>query len=170
MSGATLYLGRINAGIYLNGKMSDAKLWKNDSLYLDCPMIEGTGTAVYDYSGVAGNGTVDGTVPANIWANTDNSFVFGNGVSFWSADGSSWDEKTKAQMDTHYNNTNGSKTLWIRKVGDNIYEAVQYPLDRDFTPAEVLRNEAYFGGTSGALRDGGGDLITDVNGFVVFTA
>jgi hypothetical protein len=99
------------------------------------------------------------------------SAVFGAGtVSFWSADGSTLDEKTKAQMDTHYNNTNGSYTLWIRKSGDNIYEAVQYPLDQDFTPAEVLRNEAYFGGTSGALRDGGGDLITDVNGFVVFTA
>jgi len=96
----------------------------------------------------------------------DSSF---GGPSFW-GDGTSWDKKTKAQLDTHFNNTNGSYNLWLKYVGDNTYESVQYPLDKEFTPAEVVKNENYFGGTSGALRDVDGDFILDVDGYVIFTA
>lgn len=91
--------------------------------------------------------------------------------SFWvDYAGDAFEVRTKAELDTHYNNTNGSLNLWLKNAGDNTYRASQYPLARGFTPAEVLRNEKYFGGTSGALRDVGGELITDVNGYVIFTA
>ncbi|MHC5062167.1 MAG: hypothetical protein ACYTFK_13975, partial [Planctomycetota bacterium] len=87
---------------------------------------------------------------------------YGNGVD-------TWDDKTKSQYEAQYL-LNGKNNLWIKKVDDNISEAAQYLLDREFTPAEVLRNEKYFGGTSAAQRDVSGDLITDINGFVVFHA
>jgi len=96
---------------------------------------------------------------------------FGDGgTNFWSATNPTLDKKTKAQMDTHFNNTNGSYNLWLKYMGDNTYESVQYPLDKEFTPAEVVKNENYFGGTSGALRDVDGDFILDVDGYVIFTA
>jgi hypothetical protein len=76
------------------------------------------------------------------------SVFTGGTASFWSADGLSIDDKTKAQLDTHYSTTNGSLRLWIRKVGDNVFECAQYPLDYTFSAAEIARNKAYFGGTS----------------------
>jgi len=100
---------------------------------------------------------------------TDSDMVTG-GTSFWGDSTPTYDEKTKAQMDTHFNNTNGSYNLWLKYMGDNTYESVQYPLDKEFTPAEVVKNENYFGGTSGALRDVDGDFILDVDGYVIFTA
>lgn len=93
--------------------------------------------------------------------------VFG-GVSFY-GDSFTWDVKTKAQMDAHYTTSNGALGLWIKKIGDNIYRMTQYDVTRGFTPAEVTQNERYFGGTSAALRDGGGEFITDAGGFVIFT-
>jgi len=92
-------------------------------------------------------------------------------ANFWNADGAgAHDEKTKAQLDTHFNNTNGSYNLWLKYMGDNTYQSVQYALDKEFTPAEVVKNENYFGGTSGALRDVDGEFILDVDGYVIFTA
>jgi hypothetical protein len=108
------------------------------------------------------------TIVSNEVRQSDAFFTSGT-VNFYSDNGSTVDDRGKAEFDTKYNSINGSHGLWIR-INGSVYKAYQYPLDQDFTPAEVLRNEAYFGGTSGALRDGGGDLITDVNGFVVFTS
>ncbi len=100
---------------------------------------------------------------------TDSDMVTG-GTSFWGDSTPTYDKKTKAQLDTHFNNTNGSYNLWLKYMGDNTYESVQYPLDKEFTPAEVVKNENYFGGTSGALRDVDGEFILDVDGYVIFTA
>ena len=100
---------------------------------------------------------------------TDSDMVTG-GTSFWGDSTPTYDKKTKAQLDTHFNNTNGSYNLWLKYQGDNTYESVQYPLDKEFTPAEVVKNENYFGGTSGALRDVDGEFILDVDGYVIFTA
>jgi hypothetical protein len=94
--------------------------------------------------------------------------VFG-GICFYTSDAATWDKKTKAQYEAHYL-TNGSLNLWVKKSGDNISEAVQYDVTREFTPAENAKNESYFGGTSAALRDVGGDLILDVGGNVIYTA
>jgi len=113
--------------------------------------------ALADGSGIAADGNaVD--VPAGYAVTTN----------FWYT--ASLDEKTKANLDTHFNNTNGSYNLWLKYQGDNTYESVQYPLDKEFTPGEVVKNENYFGGTSGALRDVDGEFILDVDGYVIFTA
>ncbi len=100
---------------------------------------------------------------------TDADETIFDGVNFYTADQVTWDKKTKAQYEAQYL-TNGKNNLWVRKVGDNISEAVQYLASKGFVPAEVLRNENYFGGTSAALRDVDGELITDVDGEVLFTA
>ena len=99
---------------------------------------------------------------------SDTAMVTG-GTSFWGDDSPTYDKKTKAEQDTHENGSNGAFNLWEKYVNGFLWESVQYPLDQEFTPAEVLKNEAYFGGTSAALREVGGDLITDGNGFVIFT-
>jgi len=89
--------------------------------------------------------------------------------NFWSADGATFDNKTFSDLVTHHDTVNGSYGLWIKEMDDLEFQVVQYALDKQFTEAEVLHNENYFGGTSGALRDGAGDLITDGDGFVIFT-
>jgi len=94
--------------------------------------------------------------------------VFG-GASFY-GDGVTWDEKTYAQIDAHYTSSNGSLGLWVKKIGENVCRMSQYSLTKDWTPGEVERNESYFGGGGAALRDVNGDLITDVNGYVIFAA
>ena len=94
---------------------------------------------------------------------------FGGAPNFWTADELTWDEKTKAEAAAHYL-TNGKYNLWIKKSGDNIYRMSQYDVTRGFSPAEVERNEAFYGGTGAALRDGEGELITDVGGDVIFAA
>jgi hypothetical protein len=70
---------------------------------------------------------------------------------------------------THNNELNGAHNLWIKLDGSgNVIAADQYGLDQGLLPAEVEQNEQYYGGTSGALRDQGGDLVVDGEGFVVF--
>jgi hypothetical protein len=54
-------------------------------------------------------------------------------------------------------------------------ESCQYSQGKEFTPNENDRNESYFTqGACGAgfagLRDVDGELITDADGFVIFTA
>jgi len=90
--------------------------------------------------------------------------------SFWVAS-EEFEEKTKAQLDAHYNTNNGSSALWIKKSGDNISEVVQFPIINEPPPFVVLRNERYFGGTSGAERTSSGDItrndsVTNVDGIV----
>jgi hypothetical protein len=83
-------------------------------------------------------------------AQTD-AAVFGAGtISFWSADGSALDEKTKAQLDTHYNTNNGVNGCWIRQDGNGkITDVVQYDFAAlPLSAADVEHNKLQFGGTS----------------------
>ena len=100
---------------------------------------------------------------------TDSVFVSG-ATNFWSANGSTQDEKTFAQLIDHANNRNGYDRIWVKVVAGRVICIAQYELDTNFTPSDVLKNERYFGGTSGALRDVNGDLIVDGSGFVIFAA
>ena len=100
---------------------------------------------------------------------TDSVFTSGT-TSFWSADGATQDEKTFAQLIDHANNRNGYNRIWVKVVDGRIICIAQYDLDKDFLPSDVLKNERYFGGTSGALRDVNGDLIVDGSGFAIFAA
>jgi len=95
---------------------------------------------------------------------------FGASASFWGDGSSTWYEKTYAQIDAHYSSSNGSLGLWVKKIGENVCRMSQYSLTKNWTPGEVERNESYFGGGGAALRDVNGDLITDVNGYVIFAA
>ena len=88
--------------------------------------------------------------------------------TFWVATGE-YDKKTKAEFDAQYL-LNGKDNLWIKKSGDNIYDSVQYSQSKGFTPVEVIQNEAYFEGTSAAMRELDGTLITDPDGYVIFNA
>ena len=90
-------------------------------------------------------------------------------ASFWETS-MELDENTYAQIDAHYTSSNGSLGLWVKKIGENVYRMSQYSLTKNWTPGEVERNESYFGGGGAALRDVNGDLITDVNGYVIFAA
>ena len=96
--------------------------------------------------------------------------AFGAATSFYGNGTDTWDEKTYAQIDAHYTSSNGSLGLWVKKIGENVYRMSQYSLTKDWTVGEVERNESYFGGGGAALRDVNGDLITDVNGYVIFAA
>ena len=98
---------------------------------------------------------------------TDSVFTSGT-VSLWSADGSAQDEKTFAQLIDHAANRNGYHRVWVKVVNGRVVTIAQYNLDKDFLPSDVLKNERYFGGTSGALRDVNGDFILDSSGFVLF--
>ena len=98
---------------------------------------------------------------------TDSVFTSGT-VSFWSADGSAQDEKTFAQLIDHAANRNGYHRVWVKVADGRVIAVAQYNLDKDFLPNDVLKNERYFGGTSGALRDVNGDFIVDGSGFVTF--
>ena len=99
---------------------------------------------------------------------TDGDFAVFGGASFW-GNGSSWDEKTLAQLTAH-NLTNGANGLWVKMSGDNVFRATQYDVTKNWTAQQVDRNETYFGGTGAALRDGGGELITDGSGYVIFAS
>jgi hypothetical protein len=96
------------------------------------------------------------------------------GASFW-GDGASW---TAEDYNTAYNHPNGANNLWFKWIEiDGVYhirEAIQYDVTREFTPAEVIKNENYCGSTPAggfsALRDVDGELITDVDGNVIFSA
>lgn len=98
---------------------------------------------------------------------TDSVFTSGT-VSFWSADGSAQDEKTFAQLIDHAANRNGYHRVWVKVIDGRVTAIAQYNLDKDFLPSDVLKNERYFGGASGALRDVNGDFIVDGSGFVIF--
>ena len=84
-------------------------------------------------------------------------------------------KKTYADYLAH---PNGSYNLWLKVISSGgvclVKEAPQYPLARGFLPAEVERNESWAGNSgcisNGALRDVDGELITDVDGEVLFTA
>ena len=99
---------------------------------------------------------------------TDSVFTSGT-VSEWSADGSTADDVTFDQLVVHGTTNNGHDRLWVKVVDDIVVCIAQYNLDKNFTVTETLKNERYFGGTSAGLRDVNGDLITDSNGFVIFT-
>jgi hypothetical protein len=91
--------------------------------------------------------------------------------SFWVESGE-FDKKTYADLLAHYN-VNGDKNLWLKLDKDGFVEvddSVQYPLDKVFTVTEATRNLKYFGTGGNVLYDGGGEVVIDVDGFVVYTA
>jgi len=98
----------------------------------------------------------------------DNVFKAGT-INRFSADGTTIDDVTWATLEFHYNNMNGSYNFWLKKTDDNHYEYVQYDFAKSFVPAEIRRNEEYFGGTSGTLRNEDGDYVLQEDGYVVFT-
>jgi hypothetical protein len=92
--------------------------------------------------------------------------------NFWSADGISFLKKTEADFDTHYL-SNGTYNLWLKFDANgvlNLKESAQYPLDKVFTPAEANVALKHFGAGSEALREVSGELILDVNGWIVYTS
>jgi hypothetical protein len=96
--------------------------------------------------------------------------VFGSGVvNFYGNGVDTWSKKTKAQLDTQFD-SNGDLNLWIRKTGDNTKEAMQYPMSKVFTLDEAEKNLRYCGSGKVPTRDVGGDLILDVNGYIIYTA
>jgi hypothetical protein len=95
------------------------------------------------------------------------AYFEGGTVSFYSADGTTADRKTYADMLAHYTSANGAYNLWLKLVSPSVLRADQYPLDKDWTPSEITRNETFYGGGGAALRDVDGVLLTDVNGYVL---
>jgi hypothetical protein len=92
--------------------------------------------------------------------------------NFWRADGISLDKKTEADFDTHYL-SNGMYNLWLKFDADgviNLKESAQWPLDKVFTEAEAEKNIGFYGTGGNVLRDVGGVVVLDVNGYVVYTA
>jgi len=165
---ATLPLAFTTVG--WEGSISDIRLYDITEESYIVPAADGTTSLDSDGNPITNKGGyVHNGAECSIKQTATTPFGDG-GTNFWSATNPTLDEKTKAQLDTHFNNTNGSYNLWLKYLGDNTYESVQYPLDKEFTPGEVVKNENYFGGTSGALRDVDGEFILDVDGYVIFTA
>ena len=93
----------------------------------------------------------------------------------WSDDGSTFADDSYADMRSH---TNGSYGRWLKCVDINgvphYSDDAQYAFGKEFTPGEVNKNESFFGDNCGtgqsALRDVDGELVTDVDGDVIFTS
>ena len=92
--------------------------------------------------------------------------------NFWSTDGISLLKKSEADFDAHYL-ANGNYNLWLKFDANgviNLNDSSQYPLDKVFTEAEAEKNLRFYGTGGDALRDVGGELVLDVDGYVVYTA
>lgn len=111
--------------------------------WLDLGVAASAFTTVLDRVGVLDAASI----VAGELVQADAFFTSGT-VSFYSADGASIDAKTFTQLNTHYNSVNGGEMLWV-KVSDDALSAfaVQYALDKEWTPIEYLRNVAFFDGT-----------------------
>ena len=104
--------------------------------------------------------TTDLTLPTpSSLLQTDAVFISGT-INFWSTDGATHDTKTFTNLNDHYSNSNGAYGLWVKTDGVNVSCIAQYPIGYEFSIAQTIKNERYFGGTSAGLRDVNGDLIT----------
>ena len=95
---------------------------------------------------------------------------FGASASFYGNGVDTWNEKTYAQIATQYG-VNGDLNLWVKMDANlNVVEMCQYPLSKVFTVVEAEKNLQYFGTTGDPMREISGELIIDVNGYIIYTA
>ena len=166
-SGTTSYdvTGAGNHGVITGATWTTAdgiESWNHEYGFTDdsgvrVPALE---TGVTDAAGnaISNPPTLDNDSEAAL-IQTDSIFTSGN-TSEWSADGATMDEVTFDQLVMHGLNSNGANRLWVKVVDSKVVCIAQYPLQYEFSVAQTLKNERYFGGTSAALRDVNGDLIT----------
>lgn len=108
------------------------------------------------------------TIEAGLVRQADAFFTAGTESVYSDAPGTSVVDKTFANLLVHYYNTNGSNGLWMKRISATVWKAFQYALDTEFTLVQYAKNLLFFGAGGGAMRDGAGDLIVDINGHVVF--
>jgi hypothetical protein len=74
--------------------------------------------------------------------------VFGGTASFWGDGSTVWDDKTFAELYTHWSTANGSLNLWVKVVNGLVRFAVTYPDSQIFTAEDTAQNLEFFGGAT----------------------
>jgi hypothetical protein len=101
---------------------------------------------------------------ATMWTEIASAFP-----NAWSTDGVAFLDLSQDDLRARYDGYNGYDNLWVSYDElNNQFRSDQLPLWMEITATQQGALEKYYGGVGAALRDGGGSLLVDGEGFLIY--